>query len=37
MTKQRGPEDFSSCNCQVLLCCQTCSISRPIYFISLDF
>lgn len=37
MTKQRGPEEFSSCNCQVLLCCQMCSISHPIYFISLDF
>lgn len=37
MTKQRGPEDLSSCNCQVLLCCQMHSISCPIYFLSLDF
>lgn len=33
MTKQRGPEDLSSCNCQVLLCCQMRSISCPILFL----
>lgn len=32
MTKPRGPEDFSSPNCQVLVCCWAlCSLSHPIY------
>ena len=32
MTKLRGPEDFSSSNCQVLVCCrELCSLSHPIY------
>lgn len=34
MTKQRGPADFSSSNCQVPVCCQMCSLSHPleVYF-----
>lgn len=32
MTKPRGPEDFSSSNCQVPVCCRAlCSLSHPIY------
>lgn len=41
MAKPHGPEDFSSSNCQVPVCCrELCSVSHPIYiyfFLFLSF
>lgn len=38
MAKSHGPEAFSSCNCQVLVCCwELCSLSHPIYIYFLLF